>query len=190
MARSAKGDRQWRFRHLSMNLMKTTSSLTQIRAPRFLRSIFRVRGKARRSAVPRLTRRCRGMCRPLAAPKSSSGGLDTQDGKSCLDSRIANRRQKIILQNMYGTKVGRIVVPALDNVTRINYKNVILQNYAVTTVEVVERAGIGAKRRLARRATARRGILPTDLELLSDLLWAVRSRRPLRAGSTSCPDHW
>jgi hypothetical protein len=27
----------------------------------------------------------------------------------------------------------------------------------VTTVEVVERAGIGAKRRLARRATARRG---------------------------------
>lgn len=91
---------------------------------------------------------------------------------------------------MYETKVGRIVVPALDNVTRINYKNVILQNYAVTTVEVVERAGIGAKRRLARRATARRGILPTDLELLSDLLWAVRSRRPLRAGSTSCPDHW
>jgi hypothetical protein len=42
---------------------------------------------------------------------------------------------------MHGTKVGRIVVPALDNVTRINYKNVILQNYAVTTVEVIDRAG-------------------------------------------------
>jgi hypothetical protein len=91
---------------------------------------------------------------------------------------------------MHGTKVGRIVVPALDNVTRINYKNVILQNYAVTTVEVIDRAGIGANRRLARHATARRGILPTDLELLSDLLSAVRSRRLLRAGSTSCPDHW